>query len=73
MKESNEIIENSENIIMNQSQKTFEEKTLKELREESFQKPNKLYDKLNVSVKSLDIFLGVLFVLLILALVMGAK
>ena len=49
------------------------EKSLREYQEENFNKPRKIYDNLNVSVKSLDIFMGVLFVILILALILGTR
>lgn len=54
-------------------EKSFDEKSLNEVREENFRKPIKLYDSLNISVKSLNIFLGILFAVIMIALIFGAK
>ena len=55
------------------NEEEVKEKTLREYQKENFNKPRKIYDNLNVSVKSLDIFMCVLFVILILALILGTR
>ena len=50
---------------------TLKEKSLEELAEENKRLKERMYDKINVSVRTIDIFIGCMCVLFVAVVVMG--